>query len=145
MDIQAGVRDGAELSDWQLNFNNYADELGLGPHKATTIRNYLNWLRPYTAYLVRLNRVPDSQVVKFYLDQRYKNRRTYKRVGAQLVKFTNNFLTEKISLIAPTGCDVVENRLQMPEESMQVLLEYFLKVVANDKAPLENRYKNWGK
>ena len=42
----------------------------------------MNWLRPYTAYLVRLNRVPDSQVVKFYLDERYTNRRTYKRVGA---------------------------------------------------------------
>ena len=71
----------------------------------------MNWLRPYTAYLVRLNKVPDSQVVKFYLDERYTNRRTYRRVGAQLVKFNNNFLTEKISLIAPTGGDVVENRL----------------------------------
>ena len=134
-----------ELNDWQKNFNKYADELESGPHKDTTIRNYMNWLRPYTEYLVRLNKVPDSQVIKFYLDKKYTNKRTYKRVGAQLVKYTNSFLTEKISLINPTGCDVVENRLQMPEESMQVLLEYFLKVVANDKAPLENRYKNWGK
>ena len=75
----------------------------------------MNWLRPYTAHLVRLNKVPDSQVVKFYLDERYTNRRTYRRVGAQLVKFTNNFLTEKLNLIAPTGGETKENRLQMPD------------------------------
>ena len=37
----------------------------------------MNWLEPFVEYLVKLNKVPDSQVIKFYLDKRYTNRRTY--------------------------------------------------------------------
>ena len=133
------------LNDWKLNFDTYVEQLTLGRLKPTTVKNYSNWLRPYVEHLVRLNKVPDSQVIKLYLDQHYTNSRTYRRVGAQLVKFTNNFLTEKLNLIAPTGGETKENRLQMPEEHMRLLFDYLNKVVVDHEAPLEHRYKYFGK
>lgn len=54
-------------------------------------------------------------------------------------------MTQKLSLIAPTACDVLENRLQMPEKHMSVLFDYLNKVVVDQNSPLEHRYKNFGK
>ena len=79
--------------EWEERLTKYLNDL-TGRKSAQTVETYGHWLRPWVAYLKKESLVPTSLNIKTYLDSRYINQRTYKRVGAQIVLFHNTFVNK---------------------------------------------------
>ena len=82
-----------------------------GRKKGQTIETYGHWLRPWVKHVQKEGLVPSSLNLKTYLDGKYTNQRTYKRVGAQIVLFHNTYVNSRIHLIAPVGKVIRDNRV----------------------------------
>ena len=64
--------------------------------KPVTVKNYETWLRPWVMWLEenagRGRLIVDAQVIKMYLDQRYRSHElsSYMRVGKQIASFVSH-------------------------------------------------------
>ena len=67
----------------------YLESYEISRHRQSTVENYRHWLTPWVAHTVENDLAPSNQNIKTYLDDRYSNNRTYRRVGRQIVAFVN--------------------------------------------------------
>ena len=134
----------AQPEQWGTRLTEYLNDLE-GRKSKQTIETYAYWLQPWVAHLKKHNLVPSSLNIRTYLNNRYDNHRSYKRVGAQIVLFHNTFVNKKVRLIAPVGKVVKDNRVQMPAESMDQLGRFLEELALRADALPDHHYKNLGK
>ena len=134
----------AKPEQWGTRLTEYLNDLE-GRKSKQTIETYAYWLQPWVAHLKKHNLVPSSLNIRTYLNNRYDNHRSYKRVGAQIVLFHNTFVNKPVRLIAPVGKVVKDNRVQMPAESMDQLGRFLEELALRADAPPDHHYKNLGK